>query len=109
MRVAHHKLVRDQIPQIIAATGRQPVTRVLDQAGYQAALRIKLLEEAREAQEAPDGRLASELADVLEVLKALAAAYDMSWDEVVSEADRKRAERGGFDDRIFLEYVDQGR
>jgi hypothetical protein len=33
----------------------------------------------------------------------------MSWDEVVSEADRKRAERGGFDDRIFLEYVDQGR
>ena len=109
MRVAHHKLVRDQIPQIIAATGRQPVTRVLDQAGYQAALRIKLLEEACEAQEAPDGRLASELADVLEVLNALAAAYDMSWDEVVSEADRKRAERGGFDDRIFLEYVDQGR
>ena len=109
MRVAHHKLVRDQIPQIIAADGGQPVTRVLDQAGYRAALRTKLLEEAREAQEAPDGRLASELADVLEVLKALAAAYDMSWDEVVSEADRKRAERGGFDDRIFLEYVDQGR
>jgi predicted house-cleaning noncanonical NTP pyrophosphatase (MazG superfamily) len=109
MRVAHHKLVRDQIPEIIAAAGCQPVTRVLDQAGYRAALRAKLLEEAREAQEAPDGRLASELADVLEVLRALAAAYGMSWDEVVSEADRKRAERGGFDDRIFLEYVDQGR
>jgi hypothetical protein len=25
----------------------------------------------------------------------------------VSEASRKRAERGGFDQRIFLEYVDQ--
>ena len=109
MRVAHHKLVRDQIPGIIAAAGRQPVTRVLDQTGYQAALRIKLLEEAREAQEAPYGRLASELADVLEVLKALAAAYDMSWEDVVSEASRKRAERGGFGDRIFLEYVDQAR
>jgi predicted house-cleaning noncanonical NTP pyrophosphatase (MazG superfamily) len=107
MRVAHHKLVRDQIPEIIAAAGGQPVTRVLDQAGYQAALRIKLLEEAREAQAAPDGQLASELADVLEVLKALAAAYDMSWEDVVSEADRKRAERGGFGKRIFLEYVDQ--
>jgi hypothetical protein len=34
MRVAHHKLVRDQIPQIIAADGGRPVTRVLDQAGY---------------------------------------------------------------------------
>jgi predicted house-cleaning noncanonical NTP pyrophosphatase (MazG superfamily) len=109
MRVAHHKLVRDQIPEIIAAAGRRPVTRVLDQVGYQAALRTKLLEEAREAHAAPEGQLASELADVLEVLKALAAAYDMSWEDVVSEADRKRAERGGFGNRIFLEYVDQAR
>jgi len=109
MRVAYNKLVRDQIPEIIAVAGRQPVTRVLDQAGYQAALRTKLLEEAREAEEAPDGQLASELADVLEVLQALAAAYDMSWEDVVSEAGRKRAERGGFDQRIFLEYVDQAR
>ena len=48
-----------------------------------------------------------ELADVLEVLRALAAAYAISWEDVVSEADRKRAERGGFRHRIFLEYVDQ--
>jgi hypothetical protein len=33
----------------------------------------------------------------------------MSWEDVVSEASRKRAERGGFDHRIFLEYVDQAR
>ena len=47
MRVAHHKLVRDQIPGIITAAGRQPVTRVLDQALDQAALLgTKLLEEA---------------------------------------------------------------
>ena len=109
MRVAYNKLVRDQIPEIIAAAGRQPMTRVLDQADYQAALRTKLLEEAREAQSAPDGQLASELADVLEVLQALAAAHDMSWEDVVSEARSKRAERGGFDHRIFLEYVHQAR
>ena len=41
MRVAHHKLVRDQIPAIIAADGGQPVTRVLDHAGYEAALRAQ--------------------------------------------------------------------
>ncbi|HEX2820006.1 MAG TPA: hypothetical protein VHO07_07570 [Streptosporangiaceae bacterium] len=69
--VVHAKLVRDQIPGIIAAARRQPVTRVLDHTGYQAALRTKLLEEAREAQAAPHGQLASELADVLEVLNAL--------------------------------------
>ena len=109
MRVTYHKLVRNQVPAIIAADGHQPVTRVLDHGGYEAALRAKLLEEAHEAQAAPDGQLASELADVLEVLQALAAAHDMSWEDVVSEASRKRAERGGFDHRIFLEYVDQAR
>ena len=77
--------------------------------GYEAALRAKLLEEAHEAQAAPDERLASERADVLEVLQALAAAHDMGWEDVVSEASRKRAERGGFGNRIFLEYVDQAR
>ena len=109
MRVTYHKLVRDQIPAIIAADGHQPVTRVLDHAGYEAALRAKLLEEAHEAQAAPDGQLMPELADVLEVLQALAAAHDMRWEEVVSEVSRKRAERGGFDQRILLEYVDQAR
>jgi hypothetical protein len=31
----------------------------------------------------------------------------MSWEDVEAEAARKRDERGGFDRRIFLEYVDQ--
>ena len=31
----------------------------------------------------------------------------MTWDELLSAAARKRAERGGFEDRIFLEYVEQ--
>jgi hypothetical protein len=33
----------------------------------------------------------------------------MGWEDVVSEASRKRGERGGFDHRIFLEYVDEAR
>ena len=107
MRVAYNKLVRDQIPGIIAAAGSQPSTRVLDRASYRSALRAKLLEEAREAQAAPDERLTSELADVLEVIRALATAHDMNWEDIELEARRKRAERGGFDRRIFLEYVDQ--
>jgi hypothetical protein len=47
--------------------GGEPSTRVLDQVDYRSALRAKLLEEAREAEAASDGRLASELADVLDV------------------------------------------
>jgi len=107
MRLDYDKLVRDGIPRIIEAGGGQPVTRVLDRAGYLAALRAKLMEEAEEAQAAPDRQLRSELADVLEVLRALAAAHGMSWADVEAEAARKRDERGGFDERVFLEYVDQ--
>jgi predicted house-cleaning noncanonical NTP pyrophosphatase (MazG superfamily) len=107
MRLDYHKLVRDGIPRIIEAGGGQPVTRVLDQAAYLAALRAKLIEEAEEAQAASDGQLRLELADVLEVLQALAAAQGLSWEDVVAEAARKRDERGGFDQRIVLEYVDQ--
>ncbi|HTX82805.1 MAG TPA: nucleoside triphosphate pyrophosphohydrolase, partial [Streptosporangiaceae bacterium] len=79
MRLDYHKLVRDGIPRIIEADDGRPVTRVLDQAAYLVALRAKLVEEAGEAQAAPDGQLRSELADVLEVLQALAAAHGMSW------------------------------
>jgi predicted house-cleaning noncanonical NTP pyrophosphatase (MazG superfamily) len=107
MRLDYHKLVRDGIPRIIEEGGGQPFTRVLDRAGYLVALRAKLLEEAEEARAAPGGQLRSELADVLEVLRALAAAHGMSWKDVEAEAARKRGERGGFDQRIFLEYVDQ--
>jgi len=82
-------------------------TRVLDHASYQGALRSKLLEEAQEADAAPDEQLASELADVLEVLRALAMAHGMTWEDIELQASRKRAERGGFNRRIFLEHVDQ--
>jgi hypothetical protein len=54
-----------------------------------------------------DRQLRWELADVLEVLRALAAAHGMNWADVEAEATRKRDERGGFDQRIFLEYVNQ--
>jgi predicted house-cleaning noncanonical NTP pyrophosphatase (MazG superfamily) len=94
-------------PAIIAAGGSKPSTRVLDQASYQAALRSKLLEEAQEAAAAPDEQLASELADVLEVLRALAKAHDRTWEDIEVQARRKHAERGGFDRQIFLEHVDQ--
>ncbi len=39
----------NRFPEIIAAEGRCPVTRVLDRAGYRQALLDKLAEEAAEA------------------------------------------------------------
>jgi predicted house-cleaning noncanonical NTP pyrophosphatase (MazG superfamily) len=71
MPVPYRKLVRDRIPAIIQAEGRHPVTRGLDEAGYRQALLDKLVEEAGEAARASAADLPGELADVLEVLRAL--------------------------------------
>lgn len=106
MKVPYNKLVRDRIPEIIRADGHQPVTRILDQVGYRSALVAKLLEEAQEASAAPAADLPAELADVLEVMRALVGDLGMTWEAFLSIAVGKRAERGAFEHRIFLEYVD---
>ena len=107
MRVVYNKLIRDQIPEIIEAAGHQPVTRVLDKHSYTEALLAKLLEEAREAQAAPVQQLAGELADVLEVLRSLASTLGETWEQILDLAAAKRSQRGGFERRLLLEYVDQ--
>ena len=83
-----------------------PVTRVLDQAGYRQALIGKLAEEAAEAAQASTEDLPGEMADVLEVLRALAAATGMSWEQLLALADDTRNRRGGFTGKIFLESVE---
>jgi predicted house-cleaning noncanonical NTP pyrophosphatase (MazG superfamily) len=107
MRVDYNKLVRDRIPEIIGSHGDRAVTRILDEPTYRDALLAKLVEEAQEARGARGEELPAELADVLEVLQALVKALGMSWEQVLALATDKRTQRGGFDGRIFLEYVEQ--
>ena len=106
MRVTYNKLIRDRIPEIIEADGHRAVTRVLPDADYRAALLAKLVEEAREAENAPDDELAGELADVWEVFQALLATLPLAQHELEALAAVKRGKRGGFDSRIFLEYTE---
>lgn len=106
MPVVHRKLVRDRIPEIIQSEGRRPVTRVLDEGSYRQALLAKLIEEAQEASQATDSDLPGELADVLEVLRALTVTAGMSWPQLLALAEDKRNGRGGFGGRIFLESVE---
>lgn len=103
------KLVRDRIPEIIQADGRRPVVEVLSAERRHQALHDKLVEEAAEAGAAAPDDLAEELADVLEVLRALAADLGLSLDDVTAAADHKRAQRDGFDDGLLLVEVVQRR
>jgi predicted house-cleaning noncanonical NTP pyrophosphatase (MazG superfamily) len=107
MRVVYNKLIRDRIPEIIRAAGDNPVTRTLDNHSYIEALLAKLLEEAHEAQVATTQELPLELADVLEVLMSIASAIGITWEQVLNLAAAKRSDRGGFEERLILEYVDR--
>ena len=96
------KLVRDRIPEIIRASGREPVTRVLDDHEYSAALYAKLDEEAAELRAAVGAEILEEAADVLEVLQAIAAHHGHTLQDVVNAATKKAHDRGGFQERIWL-------
>ena len=101
---AEGKLVRDRIPEIIEAAGGQPSTRVLDKAERLPALLAKLQEESDELRAAPSpGEQSEELADVFEVIKAIASELGQPWNEIEATAAEKRAERGGFGDGIWLQ------
>jgi predicted house-cleaning noncanonical NTP pyrophosphatase (MazG superfamily) len=99
------KLVRDRIPEIIEASGRYPRTRTLGGADYADALHAKLVEEAAELRDAAQDGVLEEAADVLEVLRAIAEHAGHSLADVLAEAERKRAQRGGFSGRIWLESI----
>ena len=97
------KLVRDLIPEIIRKNGDEPVSWQLRDDEIFGALTSKLLEEAEELRTAAPHEQLEEAADVYEVLRAIATTMGVSMEQVASRAEQKRTERGGFDQRIWLE------
>lgn len=100
--IRYHKLVRDRIPEIIASSGKQCVCRPLSDEAYITMLDAKLNEELAEYQES---KSMEELADLLEVIRAVARARGSSFDEVEAIRQDKTARRGGFEQKILLVEV----
>jgi predicted house-cleaning noncanonical NTP pyrophosphatase (MazG superfamily) len=94
------KLVRDRIPQIIRADGAEPVTYTAGRQEYRDRLRDKLGEEVAEFLEADDAKAPEALADVLEVVHALATDLGVDPRQLEKIREVKASERGGFADRI---------
>lgn len=107
MPTRYDKLIRDRIPEIMDRAGVAYEIDTLDEAAYLAALRAKLVEEAREAAAAEgEAELVKELGDVLEVIAALIAAAGLDADEIEAVRARRREERGGFERRLRLVRTD---
>ncbi|SDL86044.1 nucleoside triphosphate pyrophosphohydrolase [Sediminibacillus halophilus] len=103
----YHKLVRDYIPQIIEQNGKSCLTSILSDQEYRAALKEKVTEEAEELVTAETKEeIIEEAADMLELLHVIAEMNGTSIQEIEKERKKKKAERGGFKERVFLVEVD---
>lgn len=103
MKITYNKLVRDLIPEIIEADGKSCTTRTLSDEEYLQFVDAKLDEELAEYHK--DGSI-EELADLLEVIRAAAAARGSSIEDVEAIRARKSEKRGGFEKRVFLIEVE---
>ena len=95
----YNKLVRDKIPQIIQSTGGKAEIRILSDEEYVHYLKAKLNEEVAEFHK---DQTVEELADILEVVYALADAIGCNQRELMDVYQRKHDARGGFSEKILL-------
>lgn len=99
----YNKLVRDKIPQIIAADGQSAKTRTLNDKEYLRELFNKLKEEADELEKNPS---IEELADVQELVITISEELKIQAGKLEDIRRKKAAERGRFKNKIFLESVE---
>jgi len=98
-----NKLVRDRIPNIIKASGKTPITKILNQEDYITELRKKCEEELQEYLSAKTNEESlEELADLLEIIHALTSIHGSSFEEIEKLRVEKAAKRGSFLDKVYL-------
>ena len=108
MEKIYDKLVRDKIPDIITSNGETPIYRILDDEEYWLYLLKKDSEELNEVKEATSiNERKKELADKLEIIRAMAEFNGFSLDDIILEANNKKAKNGGFQKRLLLIKVDE--
>ena len=93
MKKTYNKLVRDKIPEIIRNNGEIPKIRILND------------EEYKEVIESNSTDRLEELADLLEVINALANLENKDLSDIIEIANNKSKKRGAFKEKIFLESV----
>ena len=96
------KLVRDKIPEIIKGNGESPITHKADDVEYWQKLLEKLSEEVDEFRRDQNE---GEIADILEVIEAIAEHRGFVWEDIKKIKAKKARERGGFEERIILDDV----
>lgn len=102
MNQKYYKLVRDRIPEIIEANGQTCITETLSDEEYLRLLDEKLAEELDEYQA---NKSLEELADLLEVMRAVVKARGWTLEQLEQVRSEKATKRGRFEKKILLKEV----
>lgn len=97
------KLVRDYIPDQIAKNNLSVMYSFADEKDYKLYLERKLVEEVAEYLESNSPE---ELADILEVVFALAETKEISEKQLMKIRKSKRKKNGAFKNGIILKQID---
>ena len=100
--IKYDKLIRDKIPEIIEQSGKKCIVEVMDNDTYIEYLDQKLNEELSEYQQ---DKSIEELADLLEVIYAVAVARGYSVEDLERIRVEKAEKRGAFEKRLRLQGV----
>jgi len=96
---SYDKAVRDRIPDIIRAEGKQCTVHQVPDEEFLGYMELKLYEELHEYTES---KSVEELADLLEVIYRVAELRQTGRDELEMIRKKKSEERGGFKENFIL-------
>ena len=95
----YNKAIRDKIPEIIQKDGHSCNVETLSDEKFLEHLEKKLSEEVTEYQ---NDKNPEELADILEVIYAIAQLKGISKEELEKIRIKKLQDSGGFEKNLFL-------
>lgn len=101
-QIKYNKLVRDRIPEIIEASGKNCVAEILSDEDYLCMIDAKLDEELAEYHK--DQNI-EELADLIEVIYAATKARGYTLEQLETVRAEKAAKRGIFQKKLLLKKV----
>lgn len=101
------QLIRDNLLEIMSGQGITVKNRTLNHEEYLKSLKDKLIIEAQEVCSASTPKdLNEELADVLEIIISLASLNNVTLNEIMQLADKKRSAKGSFNKQIYADFVE---
>lgn len=100
------KLVRDKIVDQQIASGAKPTYHRLGLEDHKHELINKLIEEAREIDQASLEEVVAEIADIQQVIDDLRELHGLTVEDVAAAQNLKNRKSGAFKEGMYVEFVE---